>query len=339
VTGPRQESGRRPPGKGTIEGTQGADLKSPIQHDVYQHAARPEWGGAVIAWERDGKRGYLFEDGHQRIFAAAHYHLLELVAGSDDRARKLRRLADIPEAAIAAAPGPDPKLPSLDEQLALFLTTFPGGFGGARWQTDHRGAAARIRKRHRDPAIARACQDLTSGHLASCLERGRDREGIDTLANVLGRTDLVSWADVQTLCDLPPNRSRGLLIGLFELLFGRTAIDVRMVQWVQALGRSTGRRPAWTLVTAPLALLSPDRHVCVHRASFIIQATAMELRPRLAQAPRGVEYAPLLAMAEQVRAHLRAAGSSPADLLDVHDFILFTLRPAAVREMAASRRS
>jgi hypothetical protein len=313
-------------------------MSHPPPQDVYQHAARPEWGAAVIAWERDGKRGYLFEDGHLRIFTSGHFHLLEPVEASDDRARKLRRLADIPQAAVAAAGvEPDAALPSLDEQLAHFLAAFPGGFGGDQWQAEHRGPARRIRKRHRDPAIACAREELTSGHLATCLERGRDGEGIDTLANVLGRTDLVSWGDVQSLCGLPPNRARALLVGLLDLLFGRGGIDVRMVQWVQALARGTGRRPAWTLVTAPLALLSPERHVCVHRASFIAQASAMELRPRLTQAPRGVEYAPLLAMAQQVRAHLDTAGSRPADLLDVHDFILFTLRPAAVREIAARR--
>src|SRR5688572_12808538 len=58
------------------------DLSDLVHQSLFQHASRPEWGGALIAWERDGKRGYQFEDGQLRIFTTGHYYLLEPIAAS-----------------------------------------------------------------------------------------------------------------------------------------------------------------------------------------------------------------------------------------------------------------
>jgi hypothetical protein len=77
--------------------------------------------------------------------------------------------------------------------------------------------------------------------------------------------------------------------------------------------------------------------VFVHRASLLAQASAMARSVTISVSPRAVEYAPLLAMAERVRDRMRAAALAPADLLDVHDFISFTLRAAAVKAIAAAR--
>jgi hypothetical protein len=308
-----------------------------VHRSVYQHAARPEWGGAIIAWERDGKRGYQFEDGRLRIFTTGHYHLLEQIRASTDRVRTLRALLGLPVETAPEANPPAPDAPTLDEQVEYFLAIYPGGFTGQRWRAERRGGAGQPRRRHRDPAIALARKQLTAAYLSSCLERLRDDEGIAVLAKVLGETDLVPPVHVPRLLELPPNRARAVLIGLFDLLFGRASAEVRMVQWVQALTRGTGRKPTWSLATAPLALVCPDQHICVHRPSFVAQATAMGLRPRVAVSPSGNDYAPLLAIAERVRAHLTASECAPADLLDVHDFMLLTLGAAAAKEIAARR--
>src|SRR5690606_26156746 len=47
------------------------------QSVVYQHTKRAQWGLAALVWERDGKRGYRFEDGSERVFREGFYHLLE----------------------------------------------------------------------------------------------------------------------------------------------------------------------------------------------------------------------------------------------------------------------
>lgn len=309
------------------------------QSTVYQHAVRPEWGGAVIAWERDGKRGYQFEDGQLRVFTLVHYHLFERIDASLDRVRTLRALLGLQTRAVEPnAPdllGAPP--PSLDEQIAHFRAAYPGGFTGERWRDDHRGGAGRTRKRQRDPAIARAQKELTAQQLASCLERRRPDEGLEALGKVLTATDLVGAGHVQHLLRLPPNRATAVLHGLYDLLYANSTVEIRLVQWIQALTRGSGKKPAWALATAPLALVAPREHVFINRAIFAAQAAALRVRQRLPVSPTGLDYVQLLAMAKGVREHLIDRGCPPADLFDVHDFMVATLSAGAQRIIAARR--
>ena len=41
------------------------------EDELYRHVKRPEWGVAMIAWERNGTRAYQFEDGKLRKFPEA----------------------------------------------------------------------------------------------------------------------------------------------------------------------------------------------------------------------------------------------------------------------------
>lgn len=306
--------------------------------DIFQHALRPDWGAAVIAWERDGKRGYQFEDGCLRIFTTGHYHLLEAIDASPDRRRTLRALVRAPgeTTAPSSATPRDPDLPTLDQQVAHFRAAFPGGFAGERWRGDHRAGGHRSSKRHRDSAVALAQKELTELALAVFLETRRDADAMEVLASVLGSTDLVPKAHVQRLQGLPPNRAHAVLIGLFDLLFGKQPAAARLVQWVEALSRATNRRPGWGLATTPLALLFPDQHVCINHGCFAAQAASLDLHSSVSSSPNGLEYGRLLAMARSLRIHLVEIGCAPVDFLDVHDFILFTLGVSA-RETIAKR--
>jgi len=315
--------------------------KDQIQN-AYRHVAKPEWGMAVIAWEREGKRGYQFEDGQLRVFATGHYHLLDAIAIEPDRMRTLLaflgRMLPQPTSDAASAAPATVVLPSLDEQIEFFLRAYPGGFAGDRWLNEHRrGASGRVRKRHRDPAIAFAREKLTPGHLATCLERRRPDEAIDTLSAVLGKTDLVAYARVQRLVSLAPERARGVVVALYDLLQARDGAEVRLMQWIQALTRGTGQAPTWNLATAPLALVDPAHHVCVHRTTFLAQAAVSAPRLRLPVSPSGYAYGAVLSMAEQIRVRLGELGAPPADRFDVHDFIAATVRTEAREEMAARR--
>lgn len=310
------------------------------QHTAYRHVARPEWGMAMIAWEREGKRGYKFEDGQLRVFASGHYHLLDAIALAPERLRTLRGIVGSPEAADAgetsALPSPV-ELPSLDEQIDHFLRAYPGGFAGRTWQDAHRGGSGRARKRQREPAIAFARERLTAAHLGSCLERRREHDAIESLTTVLGRTDLVPFARLERLKAVSPDRARRIAAGLFELLFAREGVEVRLMQWIQALTRGTGQPATWNLATAPLALVEPARYICVTRSSFLAQAAAIAPRLRLPMAPNGYAYGAVLAMAEQIRLRLEERGCPPADRLDIHDFIASTMRADARLDMAARR--
>ena len=46
---------------------------------LYRHTKRPEWGVAILAWERGGRRAYQFEDGRLRKFREGYYSLMKPV--------------------------------------------------------------------------------------------------------------------------------------------------------------------------------------------------------------------------------------------------------------------
>jgi hypothetical protein len=314
--------------------------KSRIQ-STYQHASRPEWGAAVIAWEREGKRGYQFEDGQVRVFATQHYHLLDTIDVSADRMKTLMAILGHPPATVvesALPPAPIAR-PTLDEQVEYFQRAYRGGFAGDAWQNERRQASGPARKRHRDPAIAHAREQLTAERLAGWVERRKEQEAMEALTAVLGRTDLVAATRAQRLTDISPDRARGVLVGLFDLLFSRVGVEVRLMQWVQALTRAMGQAPTWSLATAPLALVEPDRFVCVHRTSFVAQGSVVTPRLKLATSPSGYAYTPVLAMVEQIRLRLVEAGIPPGDRFDVYDFICLTVGTEARRAITDRRKT
>lgn len=310
-----------------------------VQPSTFQHASRPEWGAAVIAWEREGKRGYQFEDGQVRVFASRHYHLLDVIAVTPDRLRTLMAILGQPLVAVvesALPPAPEVR-PTLDEQVAYFQRAYPGGFAGDRWRSERRQTGGHPRKRHRDPAIAFAREQLTGERLAGWIERRREHEAMDAVTEVVGRTDLVPSSRVRWLAGLPADRARSVVVALFDLLFSRGPVEVRLMQWVQCLTRVTGQAPTWSQATALLALVHPEHFVCVHRSSFLAEAAVLGTRVDLSPSPSGYAYRPVLAMAEQIRLHLAAAGCPPADRFDLYDFVCLTVRPEARRAIAAHR--
>src|SRR5687768_7790195 len=46
---------------------------------VFEHVKRRDWGLGILAWERQGTRGYLFENGQLRIMAAEFYSFMREV--------------------------------------------------------------------------------------------------------------------------------------------------------------------------------------------------------------------------------------------------------------------
>ena len=300
---------------------------SDVLRNVYRHNTKPEWGGAVIAWEREGKRGYQFEDGQLRVFTSGHYHLLDVIDVSRDRVRSLLAIVDrtSPGTASAAARADGP---SLDEQIDQFLQSHEGGFAGEKWRTERRRRpAGRPLKRHRDPAIEAAQQELAREKLTRYLEEGREVDGLRALVSVLTGTDLVTASQLQQLAAVPSNASRILVAELRELLYGDGPATVRLARWVKALTQATRRTPVWPMATAPLALVYPREHICVQRATFAAQAVSMAPQLQLGPTPSASHYGRLLAMCERVRDALTERGHPPADLFDVSDFLGVSHRP------------
>ena len=57
---------------------------------LFTHKNRKDWGVGVLAWEANGKRGYLFDNGEERTMASGFF---ELMRGSSTRVRKRTLLA------------------------------------------------------------------------------------------------------------------------------------------------------------------------------------------------------------------------------------------------------
>jgi hypothetical protein len=69
--------------------------------------------------------------------------------------------------------------------------------------------------------------------------------------------------------------------------------------------------------------------VCVEPRSFRQQLKILSLRAPSSAQPTGSAYARFLAVAHQIANKLADRGQIPRDLMDVHDFIRFTLGPAS----------
>jgi len=306
---------------------------------LYQHSKRKQWGFAVLAWERDGKRGYQFEDGELRVFTKEYYGLLaEAECPPEQAARLLAKLGR----QSGAGKGSDGKAAkeqqlTFQEQLQVFLTEHPEGFLGARWKDEHRGEGVPRRlKRHRDFAVAEAAELLSLEALDGLIAAGDHAEVARRLAEVVNGSDLVTRAQAEPVLRAAP--SPELSRGVREFLYGSAELEGRFDELCRVLLDAGRKQLSWPLVTAIPAVVRPLHHVAVRPTVLPKQAQWAQPRLRFASKPDGKAYARILAMAFTVRDALTEAGHPPKDLLDVYDFMLVTLRPAATKILADVRR-
>jgi hypothetical protein len=303
---------------------------------IFQHRTQVDWGAACIAWEREGKRGYQFEDGHVRVFNAAYDHLLEAIDVPRERADSLMAMAGRASAPPTAAVVAGASLSiTLDQQFAYLRATYPDGFSGQSWRCERRRHAVRNLKRHRDPAIARAREQLARPQLDAWIAGGRALQGVTALRDLLDSTDLVGSAALKHLGQVDLFGAVRLLTALRDLLWGELPFGRRFEPWVAALGRGD-RTAGWAMATAPLALVHPADHVCVTPVAFRAQAAWLAPELQLGSEPQTALYERALRMVAHIHAAAIARGLAPADLLDVHDFIGLSLGPRARAVIATS---
>lgn len=303
---------------------------------LYRHTKRPEWGVAILAWEKGERRAYQFEDGRLRKFREGYYSLMkpvDEVPGSEEAL-----IADL-EGAVAAHKGgkrPKPLEPacSFDEQLALFNELYPEGFQGDEWVERHRrGSSGRALKRHREPVVEEAQRILDRGTFETALQGGKHAQIVDQVLEMLSNTDLVALKQVKALRGLEAEEKERFAEVLFDLLYGEDAFGPRFKRWVKVLESAKGARPSWRLTTVLPALVFPEDHVCVRRSAFMRQAANIAPTARYSRKPKRRSYRNFRRVARAVRKRLETAGHEPRDLLDVHDFIWATLRNAALKHM------
>ncbi len=302
---------------------------------LYRHVKRSQWGLAVLAWEHADRRGFQFEDGQLRVFKRGFYTLLQEVDLPADQTRQalhqLGRSMDRQEA-VKGAQGK--MLVPISEQIAYFKEQFPDGFSGEAWTTRMRGQGARtMLKRHRDPVILLAVEQLAPARLEGLIDAGQYDKVLDALMDVLARTNLVTASKLKPLHCRTPGQREAAARALLRLVKAEGDRAVAVGQWVLSLGGCS-----WELATAPLALVDPSRHLCVRPGVFQQQALWMMPRLQHTRHPAAETYERYRRMAGAVSLKLEEAGLPPQDLMDVHDFIYLTLRPAILKLLSERSR-
>ena len=310
----------------------------PPARPYVRHAKRDMWGRALFLWEREGKRGYQFEDGDVRVFAEGYYHFLQPAVAIDAELRvRLEQLAlkngALPKAddKSGKSKGPAAAQPTLADQLTLFLEMFPEGFAGEAFATKHRGGKGRRVKRHRDPALAVAADLLRPDALRDLVDRGMYAELATRLVDVLAPTDLVTKAQLDALRKLTFDAR--LAAAMVDFIHGDGDEGTRFRTLRRALARAGLKTPAWPMLTGLLALAHPERHVCVRRSAFERQAKLLSVPGKRTRKVCVEAYQSYRAMAEAIRDELTERGRAPKDMFDLHDFIWLTLRPAAKADL------
>lgn len=314
---------------------------------LYEHEKRPEWGPALLAWKREDRRGYLFEDGTLRVFAEPYCHQLKLRHGANEPLspefeQHVARLA-LAEASQPGAADPRTATFSVDEQAQLLLADFPGGFSGERWGKTQRGTGVKKPlKRHRDPVVSDAQSTLAPQRLARALEQGSHVELWREVCAMLRRTNLVPPHEVRML-EKHVSKANSSLTGALAAMLAPTSekpkandparrFDAFVAELRKLLGGGT---PTWSMVTALLALYDPKEHFCVHPTTTRLQGQWMKMRPLRSKKPTATDYEQARQMARTIATKLDELGLPAKDLLDVYDFMRHTSAPAARTRLVA----
>jgi hypothetical protein len=308
---------------------------------LYRHVKKHEWGLALLAWERDGKRAFRFEDGEIRIFKEGYYGLLEEVDRPADRTTEIVAKIDREHGVSSRRRAGKEKEPeqeiTFEEQLEVFLAEYPDGFDSAAWVEQHRGGGGGRRlKRHRDAAVDDARRQLSADALRGLIDAGEYDAVRQRAIDVLSGTDLVTRAQIKPLEDSQGDQR--IADAIFELLHGTNTLDERFDKFCHAVAHSSKKLPSWPLITTLLGLVDPKEQLCIRPSVFTDQAKWMAPALQLGKQPKGNIYARFVELAKTIFENLCAAGQKPRDLLDVHDFVWVTLRPAANDMLVSIRK-
>lgn len=304
-----------------------------LPEQLYRHSTKPEWGLALLVWEKNGRRGYQFEDGRLRKIREGYYGLLDPIDEFDGPTAAVR--ANLQAAIEARQNGSEQKVIepvcSFDQQIELFLSLFPKGFKDPEWVSYHRGSdEGNSLKRHRDPAITAAREALDPSRGAALIEGGKQTELTEAVLDVLAGTNLVPISHVKALRRLDDDESTEFAEVAFALVHGEGEFDDRFRAYLGTVKRLLGGPPSWREATALMALVYPQEHAAIRRSAFIRQAGSIAPTGAYSRRPRVMSYRSYRRIALGAKTRLEAAGHAPKDLLDVHDFIWATLRKSAL---------
>jgi hypothetical protein len=313
--------------------TLATDCATDDTHTVlFAHATRKDWGVGVLAWELGGKRGYLFEDGEERTMASGFYELMGRVEqpSPDQRAAYLRLQRVLAGRARAHHQMIETDGPTFYDQVARLRKTYPAGLLDSKWVSEIRGEGGKARSsRNRAALIAEALEQLNAEKFEMLLASQHYGQVWELIVSVLNHSDLVPKSQLKQ-----PKLSRGeqqreLALASRDLLHATGPYEKRFDRFITALAAYSGEPARWEIVTALSAIVHPNEHVCVHPAVFRQQFKIIGSPGTLpAVKPTGAGYMRVLAATRTISAKLAEQGEVARDLLDLHDFIRITLKPA-----------
>lgn len=303
---------------------------------LYRHTKRPEWGVAILAWEKGERRAYQFEDGRLRKFKAGYYSLFE-PAGEVEREREAV-VSDLEDAIEANRNTPKPEaldpVATFDAQVKLFREMYPGGFKDPEWIAEHRGnTPGRTLKRHREPVMERAQEELSRERCEELLSEGKHDELMESVTDILGSTSLVARKRVKILEELDEDMRKELAEAVAEMLHGEGEFEEGFGAFLEVLTKIFDGAPSWRIATALPALMYPGEHVCVRRSAFIRQAAAVSPMASYSRRAEVKSYNNFRRVALAVKKRLDAVDLEPKDMLDIHDFVWATLRNASLDDL------
>jgi hypothetical protein len=286
----------------------------------------------ILAWEAEGKRGYLFEGGQERVVAEGYYDRIQQVQdptpAQQQSYAKLRALLEVSKGQTETVRA-KPTGPTLAAQIELFHEEYPAGLQDPLWRENVRGEDAKRRvKQHRDALVADGAEHLSCHALDTLMSEQRFGDLWKSVVDVLSRSDLIPAPQLKKLASVNPQQHRALAAAVRELLYGNATYDQRFDRFLTTLTTALGDAVRWETATALAAVALPSEHVAIHSASFRQQLNAVDPRATLTRVPSADGYRRLLNAARLVANRLAEQGEVPRDLFDVHDFIRTTLRPA-----------
>ncbi|WP_437635096.1 hypothetical protein [Sorangium sp. So ce854] len=308
---------------------------------IVKHPGCPQWGLGYLVEERDEKRFYDFEDGHNHSIAKAFWSKLEPVQLGDDEATaleaRIRGLRDRPASAAKkqrARPAA-PVLTSFDEQVASFESQFDGGFGGPQFIAEERGAAGaeapdgpkKKSKAYKQGAIETARALLGKGELEALLAAGNLDDFMERIHKVhKAATGLLHpLGDLIPFNKMPAEHHRAYAEAVVDLLHGTGDYAARFDRLAGVL--AAAKVVTWPLATILSALVYPEEHVFVKPSFFEKQAGVLGFNLAYDRAPSAEGYARMQSLARDLERRLRERGLAPRDLMDVYAFLWRTISP------------
>jgi hypothetical protein len=296
---------------------------------LFAHTGRKDWGVGVLAWEADGKRGYLFANGEERTMANGFFEKMQRVEqpSADEKAAHARLQGIL--AARASANASTRLGATFADHVGKFRETYADGLQDPKWVAEIRGEGAERRTaRHRDAALREAKEQLSAKVLDKLIS-GQQHDNVWTqVTAVLGRTDLVPASQLRKPKTADPQQQRGLAVAVRDLLYGETPYEQRFDRYLAALAGAFGEPAHWEIATALSALVHPAEHVCVAPTIFRQHLKATGSKGTVASRPSSAAYTRLLVVARFVGSQLVSQDEAPRDLFDVRDFMQIALKPA-----------